>query len=192
VAALFWLAALTAGEEPDALESTNFLLGPEHSQWLVGAIGRIATEEERRQFLALEDDAAAAAFVAEFWRQPGRERLQRVYDERAGLADRRFSEAAHPGRKTDRGTVFILYGEPSEILFEDKRHVDDPPVELWRYPKDAEVGLDGARPERLYRFAKRGDLTRMFRKGSPDDPAMIRQRLPPNARARPQSVLGPP
>ena len=78
--------------------------------------------------------------------------------------------------------MFILYGEPEEITYEDQRHVDDPPVEMWRYSKTAEVGLDGKKPERVYRFAKVGDLTRMFKKGSPDDPAVARERRPPNAR----------
>lgn len=177
---LLW--GVEAAAETDPLAWTNFLLGPEHSQWLVGALGRIATDAERKEFLSLEDDAAAAAFVERFWAQPGRERVRRIYDERAVLADRRFGEAAHPGRKTDRGTLFILFGEPEETSFEDLRHVDEPPVELWRYPKGAEVGLDGTRPERIYRFAKRGDLTRMFRKGGQDDPAVLRRRMPPSVR----------
>lgn len=183
---------LLASDEAEALALTNFQLGPEYSQWLVGALGRVATEAEKTEFLALGDDAAAVAFVERFWARPGRDRVQRIYGERAAVADRRFGEAAFPGRKTDRGTIFILYGEPEEISFEDRRHVDDPPVELWRYPKDADAGLDGERPERVYRFAKSGDLTRMFRKGSAEDPAMIRQRRPPNARLPPSGSSWPP
>jgi GWxTD domain-containing protein len=193
---LLWLVAAAlpalASDEADALALTNFQLGPQYSQWLVGALGRIASDAERTEFLALDGDAAAAAFVERFWAQPGRDRVRRIYDERAELADRRFGEAAFPGRKTDRGTIFILYGEPEEIEYEDQRHVDEPPVELWRYAKDAEAGLDAERPERIYRFAKSGDLTRMFRKGSPEDPAVIRQRRPPNARLPPSSGSWPP
>jgi GWxTD domain-containing protein len=187
-----FLAPELARAEQDALDWTNFLLGPEYTQWLVGAIGRIASEAERAQYLALRDDAAAAAFVERFWAQTGRDRVRRVYDERAATADRRFSEAAYPGRKTDRGTIYILYGEPEETTFEDRRHVEDPPVELWRYPKTAEAGLDGERPERIYRFSKRDDLTRFFRKGSAEDPAVIRERLPPNARVPPGEPTWPP
>jgi GWxTD domain-containing protein len=185
-------AVLASAPDDDPLEWTNFLLGPEYTQWLVGAIGRIANEQEREQFLALRDDAAAAAFVERFWSAPGRDRVRRIYEERATDADRRFGEAAYPGRKTDRGTVYILYGEPEEISFEDRRHVDDPPVEMWRYPKDAPAGLDEERPERSYRFAKRGDLTRFFRKGSSEDPATIRERLPPNVRVPPREGSFPP
>ena len=194
LATLLWSgSAPAANDDLDPLALTNFLLGPQHSQWLVGAVGRIASEEERTEYLALDDDAAAAAFVERFWAKPGRDRVRRVFEERAEIADRRFAESAHPGRKTDRGAIFILYGEPEEITFEDRRHVDDPPVELWRYPKGAEAGLDASRPDRTYRFARRGDLTRLFRKGSADDPAVIRQRRPPNARLPSgDPPLGPP
>lgn len=183
---------LCASDEDDRLAWTNALLGPEYTQWLVGAVGRIASEQERTQFLALRDDTAAADFVERFWAQPGRDRLHRIYEERAADADRRFGEAAYPGRKSDRGAIYILYGEPEEITFEDNRHVDDPPVELWKYPKGAEAGLDGERPERIYRFAKIGDLTRQFRKGSAEDPAVQRERLPPNARVPPRESSWPP
>jgi GWxTD domain-containing protein len=183
---------LLASDEDDALAWTNPLLGPEYTQWLVGAIGRIASEQERTRFLSLRDDAAAADFVQRFWAEPGREVVHRTYEERAADADRRFGEAAYPGRKTDRGAIYILYGEPEEITFEDLRHVDDPPVELWRYPKGAEAGLDGKRPERIYRFAKIGDLTRHFRKGSPEDPAVMRERQPPNSRVPPRDSSWPP
>lgn len=175
------LAAAPSSED-DALALTNPLLGPEYAQWLVGAIGAIATEAERAEYLALRSDAEAEAFIEEFWTRPDRAEIRAVYVERAEEADRRFTEAAYPGRRTDRGCLFILYGEPEETEYEQFRNVDDPPVELWRYPKKTGPGLDGERPRRVYRFVKTGDLTREFRKGGPNDPARIRERLPPGTR----------
>lgn len=51
---------------PESL--TNGLLGPAYSQWLVGAIARMATRAEIDAYLALSDDFAAADAIEAFWR----------------------------------------------------------------------------------------------------------------------------
>ena len=85
-----------------------------------------------------------------------------LYETRAAEADKKFSEAAVAGRRTDRGTIHILYGEPESVEYEEFRDVSGPDIELWRYSKKAEAGLDGRRPEREFRFAKLDDLTRFY------------------------------
>lgn len=175
--ALAPLGAAVGQEFGDRFEWTNPLLGPRYAQWLVGPISQIATAEERQAFLALENDQEAAAFIERFWSER-RSPLRAIYERRAEEADRRYSEGAYPGRKTDRGALYVLYGDPATVEYEEFRNVEEPDVELWRYAKDAEVGLDGNKPRRLYRFAKDGDLTRMFRKGGPNDPAVKRRRSP--------------
>jgi len=158
----------TGGSAPPEEVLINPRLSPEYSQWLVGATGRIATPEEVREFLALSSDAAAAAFVEEFWarRDPMPRRadnpLREAFDARSAEADRRFSEAGYLGRRTARGTVFVLYGEPSEVDYQTSPAPDDPPVEVWIYEPGAGAGLDGRPPERYYRFIRRGDLTELY------------------------------
>jgi GWxTD domain-containing protein len=169
-------ATKLAGEWLDALELTNVQLGPAYAQWLVGAVGQIASKAEREAYLTLRDNRAAQAYIAEFWQRHADVRA--LYDERSQLADKRFTEAAYPGAKTDRGTILILYGEPREISFEDHRNVEEPTVELWLYDKDHPVGLHGMSPDRQYRFTRVGDLTRRFVKGRANDPAQRRGRQP--------------
>ena len=136
----------------------NPLLGPDWSAWLVGPISRLATPEETRAFLALKDDAAAAAFAESFWSKRGNG-IRHAYAERAVTADRLYSEGGYLGHRTDRGVIFVLYGRPEKEGFEVSPNPRDSAIEVWSYGKDAPSGLDGNRPNPVYRFIKRGDLT---------------------------------
>jgi GWxTD domain-containing protein len=143
----------------------NTYLSPALSQWLIGAISRLATPEEVRAYLALRDDAAATTFIEQFWarRDPDPSRagnpLRDLFEQREKDADRRFSEAGYLGRRTDRGRTYVLYGEPKKIDFEINPREGNPPVESWSYAADAPPGLDRRHPAPVYRFVKSGDLT---------------------------------
>lgn len=149
--------------EPEAV--TNLFLSPEHSRWLVGPISQIATPEEIASYLELRSDERAEGFIEEFWKRRGPEAVwpnkgvRQIFEERVREADRLFSEAANVGRRTHRGTIYVLYGPAEETRFEVSARPRSPPVEIWSYPKESEVGLDGRHPARTYRFAKKGDLT---------------------------------
>ena len=144
----------------DAEEIFNPLLGPEYSHWVVGPIYHMASEEELEEFQLLVDDAEAKAFVEAFWakRNAGTkvftETPQQIFERRSEEADKRFTEQAYPGSRSDRGAVFILYGEPEDIEFEAPQKVGGPTLEAWIYPKDAEKGLDGDKPKRRIRFVE--------------------------------------
>jgi GWxTD domain-containing protein len=166
----------------------NVLLGPEHAGWLIGPISKLASEEEIREYSRLTSDAAAAAFVEDFWerRDPDPARpgnpAREAFEARAVEADRRFSEAGVSGRRTDRGTIFVLYGEPTQVDHEPSPLYGEPPLELWRYARDAAAGLDGERPSDLYRFVKRKDLTVFY---LPGRPGRYTNRRPPGAGGAP-------
>ena len=164
----------------DRAELVAHRLGAQYSQWLVGPVARMATQAEIDEFLALRSDDGAELFVEEFWRSrdddPSQDgnAVRELFAQRAAAADEEFTEAAYPGRRTDRGTTLILYGKPEQTEYEQFHDVSEPDVELWKYPKKADRGLDGRRPERQYRFARRGDLTTFYR---PRDPSDIRNRF---------------
>lgn len=157
------------GGRDAAAELTNPLLSPAWSQWLVGPIAELATPEEEAAYLGLSSDAAAAAFVDDFWarRKPYPLRpdnpLRESFEARAEEADRLYSEAGYLGRRTARGTVHVLYGPPPEVDYQLSQHPEDPPVTVWIYPADAAPGLDGRPPQQIYRFIKRGDITEIYR-----------------------------
>jgi GWxTD domain-containing protein len=152
---------------------TNPFLGPAYTAWLIGPVSRLATQQEIEQFLALQDDQQAAAFVEAFWnrRDPAPDRpgnpLRETFEARVAEADRKFSESGIRGRRTDRGAIHILYGAPSKVDFEVPTRPGASNIEVWTYGADAPSGLDGRRPAALYRFVKQGDLTVLYGAGQP-------------------------
>ncbi len=141
----------------------------------------MATPEEIQAYLALQDDAAATAFIESFWtsRDPDPSRagnpLRQLFEQRETEADRRFSEAGYLGRRTDRGLVFVLFGEPKKIDHEINPREGDPPLERWDYDVASTAGLHRRRPAPAYRFVKRGDLTVIFNRPVPP-PSMLPSR----------------
>ena len=138
----------------------NPMLGPDYSQWLVGPIVEMASAKEVERYLELISDEEAQAFIVEFWDQRNKDTPvfektpQQVYSQRVEEADKRFSEGAYPGSRTDRGKIFILYGDPESIEFESGDNVSDPTLEVWYYPDEAPKGLDDEKPLGRYRFIK--------------------------------------
>lgn len=157
-------------EVPSAEELFNPYLDLDHSHWLVGPIAHIATDEEIEAFLALRSDDEAKGFVEGFWarRNEGtavfQDTPEEIFAARVAEADKRFSESAFPGSRTDRGMTWILYGPPETVTAEVPERVGDPAAELWRYPEGA-AGLNGLAPESVYRFVKDGDLTVFLSEG---------------------------
>jgi GWxTD domain-containing protein len=153
------------GIEHNLADLTNPALGPDYSQWLVGPISYLATKDEVAAYLALKDDRAAQAFIDQFWarRNPHPQRpdnsLLETFEERAAEADRLYAEGGFQGRRTDRGTIYILYGKPATTDYEISPTPEAPPIEVWTYPLNAPVGLSGRQPSPRYRFSKHGDLT---------------------------------
>lgn len=150
---------------------TNPFLGPDYTAWAVGPIARIATPEEVQQFLALQDDTQAAAFVQAFWdrRDPAPDKpgnpVREAFDERSAEADRKYSEAGLLGRRTDRGSLYVVYGPPTKSEFEVSPVPGGSPFEVWTYDASAPSGLDAKRPAGLYRFIKQGDRTILYAGG---------------------------
>lgn len=157
----------------------NVFLAPGNAQWLVGPIARMASEDEIAAYLAITEDEAAERFIDGFWarREPAEAEsgptARQLFEERAEEADRLYTEAMVPGRRTDRGTIFILYGPPDEVKFKPAkpkrggRYRSRPmssrygQVEHWIYA-EGQVGLHGRPPRRAYRFVRVGDLTRFI------------------------------
>ena len=166
------LAAGCGGGGASAPRSTAELINPalglEYSGWMVGAAARLATPEEINEYLTLQDDQQAAAFVERFWRRrdPSPDTpdnpIRQTFDERAANADRAYSEAGLLGHRSDRGVLRILYGLPQKIDHEVSPIPNGPPIEVWIYGTQAPSGLDGKRPSPVYRFVKSGDRTVLY------------------------------
>lgn len=169
----------------DAEELFNPLLGVEYSHWLVGPIYEMATEREVEEYLRLTSDQEAASFVEAFWARHNegtelfKKTPQQLFNERAQTADSRYSEATYPGRLTDRGTVYILFGEPEDVEFESSEHLGGPPIETWIYGKGRGKGLHGEKPDKRYRFMEIDGKTTFFNNQLSEREARRRQRRRP-------------
>ncbi len=125
-------------------------LGSAYDSWLKEDVPDIITNEERRAFLQLSTNEEREQFVESFWdrRNPDPESGANTYKEehyrRLAYADERFASGI-PGRKTDRGHIYVLWGPPDEIESHPtggtyERPIDQGggstttyPWELWRY-----------------------------------------------------------
>lgn len=178
---LLIVGAAHAGKRRELEELINFALDAEYSHWLVGPVARIASDAEIDAYLRLSDDEAAVAFIDEFWNDrldasnPWPDQQPRaVFERRSEEADRKFTEGVRLGRRTDRGEIFVVFGEPLEIEYEEEPDSRGGPIEIWRYGKKAPRGLGGEKPKKLYRFNKQDGVT-VFYSPSPTVPRRNRR-----------------
>ena len=113
----------------------------------IALVRALASPEERRSLRKLNRASDQTAFVAAFWqkRDPYPDEPGNLYREqmehRAAVAAERFQEGTVPGYETDRGRMYLLYGEPGSIE-QILHHPQRKPHEIWRFdPADTEHGM---------------------------------------------------
>jgi len=95
-------------------------LSGEDKSWLENEVSDIITERERRAFLELSTNEEREQFIELFWdrrnsdpESPVNSAKEEHY-RRLAYADEHFSSGI-PGRKTDRGRIYTIWGPPDEI-----------------------------------------------------------------------------
>ncbi len=95
------------------------LKGP-YKTWLTEEVPYIITDEERKAFMSLSNDEEREAFIENFWqrRNPNPDSPENEFKEehyrRIQYANDHFA-AGKPGWKTDRGRIYIMWGQPDSI-----------------------------------------------------------------------------
>lgn len=98
----------------------------------------IATVPEQKKFDALSTPEAKREFLYTFWKardeNPSDDRNEYYlnYINRIQVSNDRFSALGKAGWKTDRGRIFLIYGEPSEIE-RFPNQIETKPYEIWHY-----------------------------------------------------------
>ena len=99
----------------------------------------ITQQRQAGVYNSLTDVEAKRLFMFKFWREKEKEKdgLQDEYYERVSYANENYSFARSKtsganGWKTDRGRVYILYGEPDRVISKPNT-VQRRPYEQWQY-----------------------------------------------------------
>lgn len=129
----------------------------------------ISTDQEIKMFAAITSEEGRRAFLAQFWAdlekgRQGRSPMTRAeYLQRVATANQKYKSFSREGWQTDRGRVFILYGDPDEVERVPSRQ-DTKPYETWRY-LNIENGVEFVFVDRtgfsdyaLVHSTKRGEL----------------------------------
>lgn len=128
----------------------------------------IATVQEKDQYKSLSTLEAKREFIYKFWKARDENTLNpggsyQNYLKRIADSNARFSAMGKEGWQTDRGRVFLVYGEPSEIQ-RYPNQTDVKPYEIWQY-ENLEGGvmfvfgdLTGFADYQLLHSTKRGEL----------------------------------
>ena len=97
-----------------------------------------ATSSEINQYEKLDSLKSKKEFLYRFWKKRDPDPSTPVnefyneYMRRVNLCNDRFGVMGKPGMKTDRGRIYILYGEPDEIE-RYPNDLDKKPYEIWHY-----------------------------------------------------------
>lgn len=131
----------------------------------------IRTDEETRNFGNLKTADTKRKFLYEFWRKRDKtpNTIQNEYKidyfKRIFAANQKFRQSFKDGWKTDRGRIYMIYGEPNDIeLFEYQADIRG--YQIWRYEQIeggticvfAETNFDGSGIFELVHSTIRGEL----------------------------------
>lgn len=98
----------------------------------------VAADEDIRTFAKLTTEEARREFLSKFWAEvekgkPGKNPVRRSdYLQRILIANQRYGNQTREGWTTDRGRVYILYGDPDEIERLPSQS-NAKPHEIWHY-----------------------------------------------------------
>ena len=91
-----------------------------YKKWVEEDVGYIITEDEKATFKALQNDEERENFIEQFWfrrnptQRPGDNPFREEHYRRISYSNQHFASGI-PGWKTDRGMIYIKYGQPDQI-----------------------------------------------------------------------------
>lgn len=122
----------------DFISSQFAILSVEECNILFAKSKYLSTRSEIDQYGKISSVEGKREFLFKFWK--GRDEIVETqenetfikYFARVEQANQKYSAMKKEGWKTDRGRVFLIYGEPSEIE-RYPNQLDSKPYEIWQY-----------------------------------------------------------
>lgn len=127
------------------LSSTFGTMSEEELDDLYDKSKYIATKSEIEKYDKLSNIDGKREFMFEFWKNKdvnestSENEYYRKYIDNIQIANERYSRMGRQGWKTDRGRIYLIYGEPSEIERYPNQS-EAKPYEIWHY-NDLEGGV---------------------------------------------------
>jgi GWxTD domain-containing protein len=129
----------------------------------------LASKNEIEKFEKLSNIEGKREYMFDFWKirdensNLNKNEFYRNYISRVEISNQRYASMGKQGWKTDRGRVFLLYGEPTEVE-RYPNQLETRPYEIWQYT-EIEGGiyfvfadLTGFSDYTLIHSTKRGEL----------------------------------
>ena len=139
------ILAATAVAPTIAAQDKGAPLNDRHREWLETEVNYIITDRERDVFLELQDDNLRDQFIQMFWKQrdPTPATMDNEFKDehyrRLSYANTWFGgRRAKNGWRTDRGRIYILFGEPQQkTKFTGENDIRD--CEIWFYDSQRRI-----------------------------------------------------
>ena len=151
------------------LSSTFGSMSEEELDDLFDKAKYLASKIEIDKYLKLTTIDGKREFMFEFWKAKdensasNENAFYRNYMQRVNICNEKYTSMGKQGWKTDRGRIFLLYGEPTEIE-RYPNQLDTRPYEIWQYT-EIEGGvyfifadLTGFSDYTLINSTKRGEI----------------------------------
>jgi GWxTD domain-containing protein len=113
-----WLAVSTVVITANVFAAVS----TQYRDWGNTAVQYLMMKQEKIDWASVRTDADAKAFIDLFWARrdptpdtPANE-LRQQFEARIKEADKRYTFGKTPGSQTDHGLVYVLLGEPTQIL----------------------------------------------------------------------------
>ena len=115
-------SAISTSKQPNRTQNLSIRSpSPNYAAWLDQDVRWIITDEERASFKRLRSDEEREQFIERFWlrRDPTPETFLNEFKQehyrRMLYANEHFATADIPGWRTDRGRMYIVYGEADQV-----------------------------------------------------------------------------
>lgn len=121
------------------VKSSEFgILSEEECDELFAVSEPIATEEDSENYEKLQNIESKRKFLFDFWKmrdqipETTRNEFKEEYLERVRFVEQRYKTFVKRGVKTERGRVYLQYGEPDEVDSYPSEY-NMKPYEVWKY-----------------------------------------------------------
>jgi GWxTD domain-containing protein len=132
------VADTTTGQISGVFASEFGVMSDEELEDIYGKSKYVASSADIEKYSKIMTTEGKREFLFNFWKDKDNDistnenEFYKEYMKRVSLSNQRYGSLSRVGWKSDRGRVFIIYGEPSEIE-RYPNQVDTKPYEIWYY-----------------------------------------------------------